>query len=111
MPKYMVLYRSSMPAEQQMGSMSPEQAKEGMELWMKWAGEMGKALVDFGMPLGKGNVVEEGSARSADASIGGYSIIEADSLGAATKMVENHPHFHSPGASIEVLEFLPAPGM
>jgi hypothetical protein len=32
-------------------------------------------------------------------------------LDAATKVVEDHPHFHTPGGTIDVLEFLQIPGM
>jgi hypothetical protein len=37
--------------------------------------------------------------------------VEADSLGDATKMLEDHPHLQTPGGTIDVLEFLAMPGM
>jgi hypothetical protein len=38
--------------------------------------------------------------------------LEADSVDGAKKLLDDHPHFHALGASsIEVLEFLPIPGM
>jgi uncharacterized protein YciI len=44
--------------------------------------------------------------------IGGYSIIQAESLNAAVALVKNDPHFKALGApSIKVLDFLPMPGM
>jgi len=54
MAKFMVLYRSPYTAEEQMANASPEQAQAGMEAWMAWAKEAGDAVVDLGMPLGKG---------------------------------------------------------
>jgi hypothetical protein len=43
--------------------------------------------------------------------IGGFSIMEADSKDAVTKLLDDHPHFHTPGpTAIEVLEFQPIPG-
>jgi hypothetical protein len=49
--KYLVLYRSSMSAGEQMAGGSPEDAQAGMELWMSWAGRVGAAMVDMGSPL------------------------------------------------------------
>ena len=76
MAKYLVLYRASASAQEQMGDTTPEQAQAGMEL------------------------------------IGGFSILEADSQEALTKLLDDHPHFHMAGdAAIEVLEFQAIPGM
>jgi hypothetical protein len=41
----------------------------------------------------------------------GYSILQAESKDALMALLKNHPHFMAPGASIEVFEFLPMPGM
>jgi hypothetical protein len=112
-PKYMVLYRSSVPASEQMGS-DPEAAQAGMALWMNWAGRVGGAMADMGSPLGSVATITA-SGSTADISsplIGGFSVLEADSVDAAKKLLDDHPHFHAPGdRSIEVLEFLPIPGM
>jgi hypothetical protein len=110
MTKYMVLYRSSTPPSEQMSNMTPEQAKEGMEAWMTWAGKAGNAIVDLGSPLQ--SVGRVGQGGSSGQPIGGFSILEADSVDALKKVLDGHPHFMSPGdASIEILEFLPVPGM
>jgi len=109
MPKYLVLYRSSADAGQQMASSTPEQAQEGMALWMKWFEKTGPALTDFGSPLGTSATLP-GKADTG-LPIGGYSIVEADSPAAATKLLDDHPHLHAPDAAIELLEFLPMPGM
>jgi hypothetical protein len=113
-PKYMVLYRSSVSPKEQMASTDSEAAKAGMELWMNWAGRVGTAMADMGSPVGSVATVTA-SGSTGDASrpfIGGFSVLEADSLDAAEKLLDDHPHFHAPGdPSIEVLEFLPIPGM
>ena len=41
----------------------------------------------------------------------GYSILQGESLEEISKLLDGHPHFHSPNASIEVREFLSMPGM
>ena len=43
--------------------------------------------------------------------VGGYSILQDESLEEISKLLDGHPHFRSPNASIEVREFLPVPGM
>jgi hypothetical protein len=107
--KYLVLYRSKVSAAEQMEGASPEDAQAGMEAWMQWAGKVGNAMVDMGSPLQR--VATVGGSDDA-AYIGGFSVLEADSPDAAKALVDGHPHLMSPGdPSIEVLEFLPTPGM
>jgi hypothetical protein len=109
MAKYLVLYRASADAADQMADMTPEQAQAGMELWMQWAGKAGSSLVDLGSPVA--SVATLGNGDSKDLPIGGFSILEADSKDAVTKLLEDHPHFQTPGQTvIEVLEFQPIPG-
>lgn len=109
MTKYMVLYRSSVSAGEQMGG-SPEEAQAGMELWMQWAGKAGSAIVDMGAPLGPVATVGKAGKAAAE-GVAGFSVLEAESTDAVKKLLDDHPHFHSPGdTSIEVLEFLPIPG-
>lgn len=108
--KFLVLYRSTATAAEQMAAArsDPAQAQAGMELWMQWMQKAGDAIVDFGAPLNEVGLIPASDGTAAH--IGGYSILQGDSAEAVTALLREHPHFHSPGASIEVLEFLPAPG-
>lgn len=109
MAKYLVLYRSKVSAAEQMGAASPEDARAGMEAWMQWAGKVGDAMVDMGSPL---QTVGAVGGSDDGAYIGGFSVLEAESADGAKALVDGHPHLMSPGdPSIEVLEFLPIPGM
>jgi hypothetical protein len=109
MPKFLVLYRSSVDAGEQMAAGTPEQAQEGMKLWMKWFEQVGPALVDGGSPLGNSTTLPASAVTGLP--IGGYSVLEAQSASAAAQLLEGHPHHHASGAVIEVLEYLPMPGM
>ena len=92
-----------------MAGTTPEQAQAGMEAWMQWAGKAGDAIVDLGSPLSA--VATIGSGSPDGQPIAGFTILQGDSRDAVTKLLEDHPHFHSPGqSSIQVLEFLPIPG-
>jgi hypothetical protein len=111
MEKFLVLYRSSVPAREQMAKTPPEQAKAGMELWLAWAKKSGRAIVDLGAPLGEPVKIEGGSATASDSKVTGFSILEAESSKEVARLMKDHPHFKAPGASIEVLEFLTMPAM
>jgi hypothetical protein len=109
--KFMVLYRSSVEASEQMASASPEQAQEGMAMWMRWAEKAGPAIVDLGSPLGNSRFVPAGADGQAGTPIGGFSILDAPTADDVAKLLDEHPHLQAPGAVIEVLEYLPMPGM
>ena len=108
MAKFMILYRSSTSARDQMANATPEQMKAGMDAWMAWAGKAGDAVVDLGSPLAPATRV--GPARGPD-DVTGYSILQAASAEEITSVLGGHPHLEMPGSSIEVLELLTMPGM
>jgi|SRR5579864_3507573 len=111
MTKFLVLYKSSVPAAQQMAGATPEQMKEGMDLWKAWAQEAQKAIVDLGMPLTNPLQIAGTSVRQSDSKVTGFSVLQAESTRAVTDLLIKHPHRRAPGASIEVLEMMPIPGM
>ncbi|MFL5738448.1 MAG: hypothetical protein ACJ76P_14120 [Actinomycetota bacterium] len=111
MAMFFVLYSSPVTYAEQMEMSTPEDMKAGMSKWNEWGQKVGDALLDFGKPLGESNRVAGGSTSPGEADARGYSIIEANSLEAATKMVEDHPHLHQPDGWIDVFEMMPAPGM
>ena len=102
MTKYLLLYRASVSAAEQMASSTPEAAQAGMEAWMAWGERAGSAVVDMGSP------VQSISGSAGDDQIGGYVIMQADSLEALQKVLEGHPHTEW-GGTIEILEFLALP--
>jgi hypothetical protein len=109
--KFIVLYHAPASAREQMARATPEQAKAGMEAWMSWAKRAGDAVVDLGMPLGNGRDVKSSGTGNSTATVAGYSILQADSMDAITRLLKDHPHLRQPSASIEVFESLPLPGM
>jgi hypothetical protein len=104
MKKFLVLYRSTVSAKDQMAKSTPEQAKAGMDAWMSWAQRSATALVDLGAPVGEATVLK---GTAGQGYIGGYSIVQAESIDAAKKIFDAHPHFEAPGGAIELLELLP----
>ena len=111
MKQFLVLYQADASAEDQMARATPEQAQAGMDAWMAWAGKAAGAIVELGAPLGGDRHIESGSKRAGTTPIRGYSILQGASSDDIVEVLEGHPHLMMPGASIEVLEVLPMPGM
>jgi hypothetical protein len=85
--------------------------REGVAAWHAWMEKHHAALADAGGPLGKTKrITAHGIADTAN-EMGGYVVVRADSLEAAAKLFENHPHFTIfPGESVEVMPVMPIPG-
>jgi hypothetical protein len=109
MARYLVLYRSSVSSEEMMANATPEQMQAGVDAWMQWATRAGDAIVDLGTPLGPST--RAGGGGTADATIAGYSVLEAESLDAVRALLDGHPHLMSPGdPSVDAHEVMPMPG-
>lgn len=102
MTKYLVLYKSDRSAQEQMSGASPEEAQAGMAAWMEWQQRVGDAVTDMGSPLAPAD-------DAADASIGGYSILSAETPEDLAKALDGHPHLQI--GTIEAHRFLDLPGM
>jgi hypothetical protein len=62
--------------------------------------------------LGKTKRVDLKGASDTKNGVGGYSIVQAESADAATKMFgKDQPHLQMPGAWIEIIEIMQIPGM
>ena len=113
MKKFLVLYMADAAAmADMMKNSTPEQRKKGMEAWTKWMDQHKASLVDRGAPVGKTKRVDSKGASDTKNAIGGYSIIQAESADAASKMFgKDQPHLQMPGSWIEITEILELPGM
>jgi hypothetical protein len=113
MKKFLVLYKASTEAFQQMmKSSTPEQQKAGMDAWMNWSKKAASSIVDMGGPLGKSLHVDKAGAVSPVVNdLGGYSVMQAESKEALAATMKEHPHFMMPESSIEIVELMPIPGM
>lgn len=78
-----------------------------MAAWGSWFQTLGSAVVDAGNPFGP-SIAVNGSGANGGASSGltGYSIVAADSLGAASELAEGCPVFAN-GGSVDVYETIP----
>jgi hypothetical protein len=114
MKKYLVIYHVPASAMAQTAQATPEQQAKGMEMWMNWAKRCGDNLLMIGSPLVNGqSVAPTGNVTPSTKNVSGYSIVQAENMEGALKMMDGHPHlmgWHQE-ATIEVHEAMPIPGM
>jgi hypothetical protein len=85
-----------------------EERNAQMAAWGGWFGALGPAVVDAGNPfaasatLGSDGAVSDG----APSGLGGYSVVAADNLAAATELAKGCPVLTGGGA-VDVYETLP----
>ena len=111
MKKFLVLYKASAAAFEQMMNATPEQQKAGMAAWMAWSRKAADSIVDLGAPLGKSLRVTTSGAAPTKNDLGGYSVLQGESKEAIAEVLKDHPHFMAPESSIEVVELMSVPGM
>ncbi len=111
MKKFLVLYFSSVTAEQQMAGATPTQAKAGMDAWMAWGQRAAHAITDMGAPVGRGVRLTKGARGGTSSQVAGYGFFQAETAEKLAELLDGHPHFMAPDAAIEILELLPMPGM
>ena len=83
MKKFMFIYHGFM-----------EPTPENKDAWMNWFGEIGGSIVDSGNPFGQGREVTPTGRQDLAMDAGaasGYTIVNADSMEAAEKLLENCP--------------------
>jgi hypothetical protein len=84
--------------------------REGIAAWKAWAERNQNAIVAMGGPLGKTKKVSERGTDDASNNLGAFTVVRADSHGAAAKLFEGHPHFTIfPGDSVEIMPVLAIP--
>ena len=78
----------------------PAEIEQVMAAWGAWYEQLGAAVVDGGAPFGPAATVAPDGSVSDGASVQltGYSIVDADSLGAATDMAKGCPVLANGGA-------------
>ena len=99
MPRFLVTYH---------GSNAPRDAEsmaKARDAFMHWAGKMGPALVEPGAPIRATRTVSSRGTKDglADGPFNGWSLIEADDLDAAAKLLADHP-FIGRGGTLQINE-------
>jgi hypothetical protein len=99
MSKFLVTYHGGgeMPAD-------PEMREQVMSAFVAWVAGVGGKMIDPGAPLGQARLVSgDGISDDAPGGVGGYTLLDADSMDEAVELVRNHP-FVSRGGTLRVAE-------
>jgi hypothetical protein len=100
MAKYLFAYHGGSMAD------TEEERNAQMARWGQWFQELGTAVADPGAPVGSTRTVSNGGSVSDGGGanpVNGYTLVEADSLDAATETAKGCPIL-SAGGSVEVAE-------
>jgi hypothetical protein len=106
MAKFLFVYRSSSDA---FAKMTPEETQKHLEAWGAWIGEAlqkgwmlepGDALTPEGRVV-KAKVVTDGPFVESKEIVGGYSVVQADTIDAAAKLAKGCPGLDV-GGTVEV---------
>ena len=112
MARYMYLFRNN--SVDPMSALSPEEKQAHMEKWGAWMGELGQSgILEGGEPLngegkrvaGADKVVTDGPFVEGTEVVGGYLIVNADSLDHAAELSKKCPIFENDG-QVEVREIM-----
>ncbi|MEP7204999.1 MAG: hypothetical protein ABI716_02295, partial [Candidatus Saccharibacteria bacterium] len=99
-------------ASESMAEVSPEEMQASMGEWIAWRDEVVKKVgFDFGLPLEAVGLVTSDGVGESYSHVSGYSTMETDSKEEVLDLLRNHPHLKQPGATIDVLQILPMPGV
>jgi hypothetical protein len=106
MANFLFVYRGS-GAE---SKMSPEEAQQHMQKWTDWIGEglqkgwlkdVGDALLPEGRVVKSKKVVTDGPFVEAKEIVGGYSVVQAETIDAAAELAKGCPALLA-GGNVEV---------
>ncbi|MEM9367284.1 MAG: YciI family protein [Planctomycetota bacterium] len=107
--KFMFVYRSD--AETETIAPSPEQMQEMMAAWHAWFASLGDSLIEGGdalLPMGlqvqPDGTVTDGPFIEGKEMVGGYSIVQADTIEEAAEMAKGCPMLPM-GGNVEVRPF------
>ncbi|WP_165219857.1 YciI family protein [Aquisphaera insulae] len=107
MPRFLFVYRSE-PFD--MSKMSPEEMQQSMDRWRAWIAQgfaegwmvdPGDALMPEGRVVTSATVVTDGPFAESKEVLGGYSVIQAESLDAAVKYAKICPNV-TEGGTLEI---------
>lgn len=114
MPRFLALY-TMQPEDLARFRAMPKAEQDaidgrGLPLWTEWEQKHAASFPDRGGMVGKTLRVSKAGVAPATNTICGYLVVEAETIEAAARLFENHPHFAVfPGDAIDLMPFVTAP--
>jgi hypothetical protein len=116
MKKFLAVYTGTPDAFEKFQKQFPDpeqhkaREKAGMDGWLQWVSSHQKFIVDIGGPLGRTKRIAATGISDIRNNIAGFTVVQAESHGAAAALFLQHPHFTLfPGDAVEVMECMPIP--
>lgn len=82
----------------------------GLKQWLDWEARNAASFADRGGMVGKAKRVSKDGIADAVNPLCGYIVVEAESIEAAARLFENHPHFSVfPGDGVDIMPFVTEP--
>lgn len=100
MPKFIFAYHGGGMPE------TPEEGERVMAAWTAWYEQIGPSLADGGAPVGMSKTVTSGGVADDGGSnpLSGFTLVNADTIEAATEMAKGCPILEHANGSVEVAE-------
>jgi len=116
MPHFLAVYTMSPEALAGFRAMSKAEQDavddKGLAAWTAWEEANAASFPNHGGMVGKTLRVSKSGTAPASNQIAGYIIVEAESIEAAAKLFEHHPHFTIfPGDGVDIMPFLAGPDL
>jgi len=114
MPRYLAVYTMQPEDLARFRAMSKadQDANDavGLKQWAEWEERNAASITDRGGMVGKTlRVTRDGIAKAVNPFCG-YIVVETESIEAAARLFENHPHFSTfPGDGVDIMPFLTDP--
>ena len=102
MAKFIYLYRGPAP------DLAPEQGAERTTAFGAWMEGVGAALIDAGSPFGASTSVRDDGTEGPTGDLIGYTIVDAEDLGAAKALTDGLPFLSGSDGrcTVEIFELL-----
>lgn len=82
----------------------------GLKQWVDWESRNAASFPDRGGMVGKTKRVTRDGVADAVNPFCGYIVVEAETIEAAARLFENHPHFSVfPGDGVDIMPFVTEP--
>ena len=82
----------------------------GLKQWTDWQDKNAASFLDRGGMVGKTTRVTKDGIAPAVNQFCGYIVVEAETIEAAARLFENHPHFSVfPGDGVDIMPFVTDP--
>jgi len=99
---------ASVEAFDKMKQMSPEERVKDGARWKEWMEEHKASIVEPGAPVAKAKRASAAGVEDIRNEVGGYMVVQAESLEAAAALFANNPMIAAaPETRVEVMEIMP----